>query len=489
MSDASLVLNGVTYTSSTTINLAPGTYPYSWTALVGYKGSGSGSLVIGDCTPGKALASVLTGTCSYSKETGAKTPVTITLTGASFTINGETYNASTNIDLGPGIYPFSWTALIGYVGNGSGDLNIANCNPADPLVKTANPLTYSSVGTSISYTYELTNIGNIVLTGVKVTDNKASVSCPKDTLAVNESMICTATYSIVQADIDAGFVTNIATSITDQTPAVHDQATVTADISTGLTLDKTVAETTYSQTGDLLHYSYVVKNTGNVTLTAVGVTDDKTTATCTKSTLTPQESMTCTASYAVTNADMGYEQITNTAFASGLYKALPVQSVPDSATVVRLFNLTLTSLCAANPAAKDAWNVTNENNYTVGFEYSLDGGVAGTGSVDGNATTTFDTPISGRGTGVMSLYAHGNLQDTATAAVGCNNPPPPGPTPEPTLVPLIPGTAGGSPILIPVTGVDMGVIGRTLPRTLFGLSFSFFGLGLVLNGLARRQAD
>ncbi|MGZ6346017.1 MAG: DUF7507 domain-containing protein, partial [Anaerolineales bacterium] len=381
VSDASLLLNGVTYTSSTTVNLAPGTYPYSWTALVGFKGSGSGSLVIGDCTPGKALASVSTGTCSFSKETGAKTPLTITLTGASFTINGETYNVSTNIDLGPGLYPYSWTALTGYDGSGSGNLNIGNCNPADPLVKTAHPITYSSVGTLISYTYELTNIGNVVLTGVKVTDDKASVSCPKDTLAVNESMTCTATYSIVQYDLDAGFVTNIATAVTDQTPANHDSATVTAVITTGLTLDKTVAESTYTLVGDLLHYSYVVKNTGNVTLTSVGVTDDKTTAACPKPTLAPQESMTCIATYAVTNADMRSEQITNTAFASGLYKTLPVQSTPDSATVIRFFKLTLTSLCAANSAVNDGWKVTNDNNYAVGFEYSLDGGVAGTGSV------------------------------------------------------------------------------------------------------------
>ena len=69
------------------------------------------------------------------------------------------------------------------------------------------------------------------------------------------------------------------------------------------------------------------------------------------------------------------------------------------------------------------------------------------------------------------------------------------PTPTPTNSPLpsptpfIPVTSGGgsSNVLIPVTGVDMGLLGRTLPGTLFGLSFSFAGLGLVFTGLSRRR--
>jgi len=50
-------------------------------------------------------------------------------------------------------------------------------------------------------------------------------------------------------------------------------------------------------------------------------------------------------------------------------------------------------------------------------------------------------------------------------------------------------TGGGPAILIPVTGVDKGILGRALPGTLFGLSFSFAGLGLILYGFARRRLD
>jgi hypothetical protein len=54
---------------------------------------------------------------------------------------------------------------------------------------------------------------------------------------------------------------------------------------------------------------------------------------------------------------------------------------------------------------------------------------------------------------------------------------------------LIPVTGGGPTVLIPVTGVDMGLLGRVLSGSLFGLSFSFAGLGLVLTGFARRRED
>jgi hypothetical protein len=498
---ASLTINGQTYSASTTIDLAPGTYPYTWTALSGYKGSGSGSVVIGDCTPGNATASVTTGNCSYTKETGSLTPLTITLTGASLTINGQTYISSTTIDLAPGTYPYSWTALPDFNGSGSGSVVIGDCTPAMTMVKSADPLTYSNAGDEIDYSYLVTNTGKIPLTGISVTDDKASVNCPKDTLAEDESMTCTASYAVAQGDIDLGSVTNHAAAVSDQTDPANDEATVTAIQTPELTIEKSVTEKTYTLAGDLLHYSYLVTNTGNVTLTGVGVTDDKTTVVCPKTTLVPEESMTCMATYTVRNADLAFENITNTAFASGLFGEQDVQSDPDSATVIRFHKLILSAICAADPAANNGWLVANNNTYPVDYEYSIDGGVAGVGTVPANSTATINTPL-GSGTGVMSLYAAGILQNNATPKTGCNeNPPPPVPgCMDPTALnynanatqndgSCIYGGGAGAAILIPVTGVDMGLLGRTLPGSLFGLSFSFAGLGLVLSGLARRRED
>jgi hypothetical protein len=131
LTGVSLTINGVTYTSSQTINLPPGNYPYSWTALSGYSGSGSGTVVIGDCTPGNASASISQGACNWGQTTISLTPVSIVLNHASLTINGVTYTASQIINLAPGSHPYNWTADPGYVGNGSGTLIVGDCIPSN----------------------------------------------------------------------------------------------------------------------------------------------------------------------------------------------------------------------------------------------------------------------------------------------------------------------------------------------------------------------
>ena len=63
----------------------------------------------------------------------------------------------------------------------------------------------------------MTNEGNVTLTGITVTDPKVSpISCPATTLAVGASMTCTGSYAVTQADIDAGFVYNLATADFDE---------------------------------------------------------------------------------------------------------------------------------------------------------------------------------------------------------------------------------------------------------------------------------
>jgi uncharacterized repeat protein (TIGR01451 family) len=377
------------------------------------------------------------------------------------------------------------------------DTVFANQNAILNLTKTdnINPERYDHVGQIVIFTLTATNVSNVTLHNVTVNDTPGLVSfnctpsIPATSLAPGASIICTGTHSISQADLEAESYADVAGATSTEVPAADAPDTINANQTLGLTIDKTVTESTYTLVGNVLHYSYVVRNTGNMTLTGLAVTDDKTTAACPKTTLAPAESMTCAATYVVSNADMESENITNTAFAIGLFGTVPVQSAPDSATVVRFIKLILTSLCAADPTLKDAWQVKNKNTYSIGFEYALDGGTAGTSNAPANSTTIFDTPIAQRGTGVMSLYVNGHLQNNSSAATGCNNPGPQ-PTPEPTIVPPIPTTvAGGPTVLIPVTGVDAGLLARTLPGSLLGLSFSFLGLGIVLTGIARRRED
>ena len=66
------------------------------------------------------------------------------------------------------------------------------------------------------------------------------------------------------------------------------RATVHAIQSPGIQLGKTAFPTDYAESGETIHYTYMVTNTGNVTLHHITVTDDRLgTITCPATTLAP----------------------------------------------------------------------------------------------------------------------------------------------------------------------------------------------------------
>jgi uncharacterized repeat protein (TIGR01451 family) len=356
------------------------------------------------------------------------------------------------------------------------------------LTKVASPTTYDHVGQEITYTYTILNAGTTTLSGpFTVTDDKATVTCPAGGLAPLATMDCTATYIITQEDLDNGYVTNTAVAHGNQLDSNEAFATVYGEVNPSLSITKSATPPTYAQVGDVVNYSYDVTNTGNITLSNITVTDDKTTVTCPAGDLTPGDTITCTATYVITQADLDNWTVTNTAYAEGEYgDGQSVQSNEAQATVRRFEALLLSALCAADPTLNNAWVVTNNNIYDVDYEITNGDGTfsfaAGT-PVSGNSTASFETPMSAGST--MKLFVGGVLQDTAPAAVGCL----PG-----NFVPGIPVTgvtapASGGEVLIPVTGVDLGALSHSLPGDLFSLSLGFFGLGLVFAGLSRKQED
>ena len=84
-------------------------------------------------------------------------------------------------------------------------------SPTIAIVKTGNPTTFSAPGVAITYSYAVTNTGNVTLHAVGVTDplpGLSAVNCPVTTLAPGASTICTATYTTTQADVDRGGISN-----------------------------------------------------------------------------------------------------------------------------------------------------------------------------------------------------------------------------------------------------------------------------------------
>ena len=152
-------------------------------------------------------------------------------------------------------------------------------------------------------------------------------------------MTCTASHTFTQAELDAngspaagsGELANTVTVSSDQVPDVTDRLAIPIERLPALTLVKSATPMSYDQVGDVISYSYVVTNTGNVTLPGpFTVNDSKVAVTCpATASLAPGASITCTASHTVTQADLDAGQIVNVASATNG----GVTSPPDTVIV------------------------------------------------------------------------------------------------------------------------------------------------------------
>jgi uncharacterized repeat protein (TIGR01451 family) len=178
-------------------------------------------------------------------------------------------------------------------------------NPAISIDKRTNGTDAGTylVGTAIEWTYKVTNSGNVTLHNVTVTDDQGvTVTCPQGTLAVGESMTCTAS-----GIAEEGWYYNTGTADADDPqgdPASDSDDSSYFGAAPSIAIDKQTADD-YGNEGDSIGilpgetvtWNYYVTNDGNVTLHNVTVTDDQgVTVTCPQDTLAVGESMTCTAS-------------------------------------------------------------------------------------------------------------------------------------------------------------------------------------------------
>ncbi|MDD5151411.1 MAG: gliding motility-associated C-terminal domain-containing protein, partial [Flavobacterium sp.] len=237
------------------------------------------------------------------------------------------------------------------------DCTIVEIVPAPAIVITKDGAYFdtngngvTNVGDAINYTFVVTNTGNVTLTNVTVTDPNATVTGgPLASLAVgaSNSTTFTAVHTVTQADIDAGYVYNLAT--TTGTPPVGNPVTATSTDPTPCTtcpVDSTCPTCTITpltqtpsialiktgvfddnngddsaQAGETITYSFVVTNTGNVPLTNVTITDPLSGVVLSGGPISlavgASDSTTFTAVYHITQADINLGTVTNQATAYG----------------------------------------------------------------------------------------------------------------------------------------------------------------------------
>ena len=299
--------------------------------------------------------------------TGPTTPTVGQLEGGTFALpdlaSGQTYRLAVTADVTASSGSVTNTATVAGP-TGVSDPNAGNDSATDSDTVTAAPLSADlaiaktdgtatvNAGGSTTYTLVVTNNGpspvsgailadpavtGLTVTGVACAASPGECTGPTTptvgqleggTFALPD-LASGQTYRLaVTADVTAssGSVTNTATvagptGVSDPNAgndSATDSDTVTAAPPSGLTLRKSASPTTYTAAGNHIAYRYVLTNPGNVALDGpFTVADDKVSVVCPATAiLDVGASLTCTASYRISQPDVAAGSVTNVATAS-----------------------------------------------------------------------------------------------------------------------------------------------------------------------------
>ena len=203
-------------------------------------------------------------------------------------------------------------------------------NPGLTVIKTSDKTGEVKLGDKITYTITVTNNGNVTISGVKLEDSLTGDDWTLGNIKPGETVTKKTTYTVTEKDIIAGKIENHATA-TGKEPGGKDitgegEKTVTTEESNPqITVTKETTSTpkngkTYAL-GEKITYKITAKNTGNLTLTDVTVSDKLTGNTGDKAfkidgKFKPGEEATFEASYTVKESDLG-KTVVNEATAAG----------------------------------------------------------------------------------------------------------------------------------------------------------------------------
>jgi len=135
---------------------------------------------------------------------------------------------------------------------------------------------------------------------------------------------------------------------------IQNSITVTPNVqNAALTIQKSAYPTSYDDVGQIIRYTYNVTNSGNVGISApITVTDEKvgTVSIQNSGILSPSSSVTGTATYKITDADINTGSVTNAAYAKGSFNNNPISSP-----------LTVALVHYKQPAKKEEHNGDRDN--------------------------------------------------------------------------------------------------------------------------------
>ena len=136
----------------------------------------------------------------------------------------------------------------------------------------------------LPYSFTVTNTGNVTLTGITVSDPKCAAAPVLSAgdgnadakLQLAETWLYACSHTVTQAEVDAGG--NLSNTVTaDSVESAAATSTLNIPVAQSPSIHVVKSSTTVSVTaaGQVVPYTFTVTNTGNVTLTAISVSDPK----------------------------------------------------------------------------------------------------------------------------------------------------------------------------------------------------------------------
>ena len=242
--------------------------------------------------------------------------------------------------------------------------------PAIHVVKSSATTTITAAGQVVPYRFTVTNVGNLTLTGITVTDPhcaEAPAYQSGDTSTDGqlppgappvESWIYTCSHTVSQAEIDTngngdGDLVNTVTADSTQSGPDTDTLGIPITRTPAIRLAKSVSPLVVPRAGGPVVYTVVLDNPGNVTLSNTQIDDtvlpmldwectlagDPSAPWSLGSSLRPGEVATCAGNHTLTPGDLTADgTFTNVATAQATPSGggLPITSPPGTATVTVL---------------------------------------------------------------------------------------------------------------------------------------------------------
>ena len=310
---------------------------------------------------------------------------------------------------------------------------------------------FDTVGEIITYTIFVTNTGTITLTDLNIVDPNADTITLQsttgtdtnttdnrvDSIDPNQTATFIATHAITQADLDLEKVQNRATaSALDITPAsvtdltddpdnpnnnIDDPTITLLNATPSLSITKTVNDDSNVAAGQLLTYTYIVTNNGNVTIDDVTISDlhsgsgtlttpllqsttgtDNDTTDNKIETLAPGQIGTWTATYTVTTSDITNQvDITNTATATGTPK---IKTLTNPTATKNTTVHPIETICSDAALAHDLTLDGSFTGATFSWVAVANGDITGASTSPKTTTTINDILVNDSGTDQIMQY-------------------------------------------------------------------------------------